>query len=81
MWALYLDPSHIATGAGRALWLHARERLIARGFRSATLWVLSRNARAIRFYERAGFALEVGSAKCFNIAEHEIEERRYRTLL
>ena len=32
VWALYLDPRHVATGAGRALWLRARERLITRGF-------------------------------------------------
>lgn len=58
--ALYLLPAHWSTGMGRALWLKARERLAARGFATATLWVLEGNARAIRFYEAAGFAPDGG---------------------
>ena len=81
LWAIYLDPPHIATGVGRALWLAARQRLAERGFTSAILWVLAGNARAIRFYERAGFSLDVGSAKCFTLGGREIEELRYSTPL
>ncbi len=67
VWAIYLDPPHVATGAGRALWLAARQRLVERGFRSAILWVLAGNARAIRFYERAGFSLEPGLSQRFGL--------------
>lgn len=81
VWAIYLDPGHVSTGAGRALWLCARERLIERGFASAMLWVLTGNARAIRFYERAGFTLDAGSAKSFKINGREIKEQRYSTPL
>ena len=49
LWAIYLDPRHVSTGAGRALWLAARKRLTERGFTSAILWVLAGNADAIRF--------------------------------
>ena len=81
LWAIYLDPHHIATGAGRALWSAARTRLAARGFTSVILWVLAGNARAVRFYERAGFALEPGSAQRFTLGGREIEELRYVTTL
>lgn len=77
VWAIYLDPHHIATGAGRALWSAARTRLAERGFTSVILWVLAGNAGAIRFYERAGFALEPGSAQRFTLGGREIEELRY----
>jgi L-amino acid N-acyltransferase YncA len=76
LWAIYLDPRHVATGAGRALWLGARQRLIERGFRSAVLWVLAGNTRAIRFYERAGFSLDPGSSQRFTLGGREIEELR-----
>ncbi|HEY9239615.1 MAG TPA: GNAT family N-acetyltransferase [Burkholderiaceae bacterium] len=77
VWAIYLDPQHVSTGAGRALWTAARRRLAERGFKSVILWVLAGNARAIRFYEKAGFSLDAGSAQHFTIDGREIEELRY----
>jgi GNAT superfamily N-acetyltransferase len=55
VYAIYLEPDRVGTGAGRRLFAHAVEDLRARGFRSATLWVLETNERARRFYERAGW--------------------------
>ena len=81
VWAIYLDPAHLSTGIGRALWLRARERLIERGFASAMLWVLVGNARAIRFYQHAGFSPDMGSAKRCTIGGRELEELRYSTSL
>ncbi|MEP7101614.1 MAG: GNAT family N-acetyltransferase, partial [Burkholderiales bacterium] len=81
IWAIYLDPSHVGNGVGRALWLHARKRLIERGFKSAMLWVLSGNARAIRFYERAGFTVDAGPPQRFTLGGRELEELRYMTPL
>lgn len=81
VWAIYLDPPHVGAGAGRALWLNARERLVSRGFRSAMLWVLAGNERAIRFYGSAGFVLDAGCAKRFALGGRELEELRYSTLL
>jgi len=81
IWAIYLDPGQVATGTGRALWLRTRDRLIERGFASAMLWVLAGNARAIRFYERAGFRLDADSAKRFTLGGREVEELRYTTKL
>lgn len=50
--ALYIRSSHYDTGLGHRL------LATAIGDRPAYLWVLEGNARAIRFYERQGFALD-----------------------
>jgi ribosomal protein S18 acetylase RimI-like enzyme len=55
VYAIYLEPERVGTGAGRELFGHAVEDLRTRGFRSATLWVLETNERARRFYELAGW--------------------------
>jgi ribosomal protein S18 acetylase RimI-like enzyme len=56
LYAIYLQPERVGTGLGRTLFEHALEDLRARGFRTATLWVLETNERARRFYEVAGWA-------------------------
>jgi GNAT superfamily N-acetyltransferase len=43
------------SGAGRALMHASREALIDLGFERAILWVLEKNDRARRFYERDGW--------------------------
>jgi ribosomal protein S18 acetylase RimI-like enzyme len=55
LYAIYLEPDRMGTGAGRALFEHAVDDLRERGFRAATLWVLETNERARRFYEIAGW--------------------------
>jgi ribosomal protein S18 acetylase RimI-like enzyme len=50
LWALYVAPAVAGTGVGRALLEHVLD-----GVKEMTLWVLAGNARAIRFYEKAGF--------------------------
>jgi L-amino acid N-acyltransferase YncA len=77
--AIYLLPSHWATGAGRALWLTTQRRLIERGFSSATLWVLADNARAIRFYVAAGFVPNPATEKEIGIGGRTLRELRYET--
>lgn len=54
--AMYLEPAHWGTGAGRALFAAARSGLAERGWTEYRLWVLAENARARRFYERAGLS-------------------------
>ncbi|WP_438040277.1 N-acetyltransferase family protein [Sorangium sp. So ce128] len=61
LYALYAHPDAWGTGAGRTLIVDALAWLSAGGFPRAELWVLRGNARAIRFYERAGFALDGGA--------------------
>mgnify|MGYP003441106860 CR=1 FL=1 len=55
LYAIYLEPDRVGTGAGRELFAHAIDDLRDRGFRTATLWVLETNERARRFYEIAGW--------------------------
>jgi GNAT superfamily N-acetyltransferase len=75
--AIYAHPDAWGSGAGRELMAAAVAGLRDAGFRSATLWVLDRNARARRFYERAGFAPD-GAAKTDTLAGAPVTEVRYR---
>jgi ribosomal protein S18 acetylase RimI-like enzyme len=76
LWALYVRPSAWSTGVGRELWHAAHTRMLERGFASVSLWVLQQNARAIRFYSVAGFKLEHGSEKKFELGGRAIAEVR-----
>jgi ribosomal protein S18 acetylase RimI-like enzyme len=76
IWAIYVAPTAWSTGIGRALWDVARRDLQEQGYRTVTLWVIRENARAIRFYERCGFAIEADSAKEFELGGAQITELR-----
>lgn len=76
IWAIYVLPRAWSTGVGRALWSAARERLSAAGFRSVSLWVIAGNERAIRFYSAAGFNIEPGSEKAFELGGTTVHEIR-----
>jgi ribosomal protein S18 acetylase RimI-like enzyme len=56
LYTLYVAPAHWSTGAGRALTDAALDGLRAAGYRRVVLWTLTENARARRFYDKAGFA-------------------------
>jgi GNAT superfamily N-acetyltransferase len=56
LYALYVHPAWWSTGTGRALMDRVLAKVSGAGYQSITLWVLEDNARARRFYERAGFA-------------------------
>jgi len=77
IWAIYVAPDCWSNGAGRALWLHARQELAADGYRTASLWVLADNARAIDFYKKAGFVAEPDSVKEFELGGQTLKELRY----
>jgi GNAT superfamily N-acetyltransferase len=56
VYAIYLSPAWWSAGVGRALMDAALAELRAGGYRRVVLWTLTGNARARRFYDRAGFA-------------------------
>jgi len=58
LYALYVHPAWWSTGTGRALMDQVLAKVRAAGYASITLWVLEANARARRFYQRAGFAAD-----------------------
>lgn len=58
LYALYVTPAWWSAGVGRALMEAVLAALREAGYASAVLWVLAENARARRFYQRAGFAAD-----------------------
>lgn len=75
--AIYVRPDAFGTGVGRALMDAALAWFAAGGYSAATLWVVDANARAIRFYERAGWRPD-GSRKQETIRAEPVTELRYR---
>ncbi|HEY5294520.1 MAG TPA: GNAT family N-acetyltransferase [Gaiellaceae bacterium] len=76
LYALYVDPEHWSSGAGRML-IEAAEARLAAEYAEATLWVLDDNPRACRFYERAGWAPD-GATKAEERLGVRALEVRYR---
>ncbi|MFG2889031.1 GNAT family N-acetyltransferase [Streptomyces sp. NPDC048248] len=74
---LYVMPALIGTGVGRALLAAAMGRARAAGFGTLYLWVVRGNARARRFYERAGFVPD-GSEEAYEVGGRSVPELRYR---
>lgn len=73
VYAIYVDPARIGTGAGAALMTAA---LAALGPRSVAVWVLEGNAHARRFYERFGFTFD-GTVTDFDAGGRAVPEIRY----
>ena len=79
--AIYVLATHWQSGVGLALWKTAVQHLEAQGFQRLTLWVLTRNERAIRFYRKAGWAEDTGSARTLVRGGVTLEEVRYGVFL
>lgn len=75
--AFYLHPDAWGKGYAQPAMQLALERLQEAGFQTVILWVLEQNARARRFYERAGFAPD-GARKQIAIGGVGLWEVRYR---
>lgn len=58
IFSLYLHPSVWGGGIGKLLMNWCEQALLARGYSACKLWVVDVNARAMRFYEKQGFALD-----------------------
>ncbi|WP_191499251.1 GNAT family N-acetyltransferase [Mycobacterium simulans] len=74
--ALYVDPGYMHSGVGRLLITAARKQL-GRVVVKASLWVLDRNVRARRFYERDGWWFD-GTRRTATYGSVPLEEVRYR---
>ena len=79
LYALYVHPAWWSTGTGRALMDRALASTAKAGYPSITLWVLEANARARRFYERAGFSPDGASNVLVRLGG--VIEIRYRRSL
>ncbi|WCE00561.1 GNAT family N-acetyltransferase [Streptomyces sp. HUAS 31] len=76
LYAIYVDPGRYGAGIGRALLQDSVRRCTAAGHPRMLLWVLKDNARARRFYERAGFHAD-GAEEPFEVEGVEVPEVRY----
>ena len=76
IYALYVLREYYGTGAGRLLMEEALRRL--NGYSAAALWVLRDNRRAIRFYEKCGFAPD-GTEQTIDLGAPLTEIRMIRT--
>jgi ribosomal protein S18 acetylase RimI-like enzyme len=61
---------------GWALWEAARVQMLHQGFTEVSLWVLSGNARGLRFYESVGFRREPQSEQYFERGGAKLAEFR-----
>jgi ribosomal protein S18 acetylase RimI-like enzyme len=75
LYTLYVVPAHWSTGVGRALTEAALDGLRAAGYRRVVLWTLVENARARRFYDKAGFAPDGATNTLEGLGD--VEELRY----
>lgn len=77
LYAIYLAPERWGSGIGSLLMEALLERLAAGGPEEVVLWVLEDNARARRFYERAGWRAD-GAVKTDEHLGASVREVRYR---
>lgn len=54
--SVYLQPEYYGTGIAEPLFRSAEQALMQEGYRDVYLWVLEKNARAQRFYEKQGLS-------------------------
>ncbi|MEV6399421.1 GNAT family N-acetyltransferase [Streptomyces sp. NPDC051907] len=80
VYALYVQPSLIGSGIGRALLEAVHADALAHGYESLLLWVLQDNTRARRFYERAGYVAD-GAVQDDDYDGVSVSEVRYRRTL
>lgn len=80
VYALYVQPESVGTGVGRALLDAVHEEAARRRMPELLLWVLRDNARARRFYARAGYVCDGGTQaeEYDGVAAVEVRYRRGR---
>ncbi|MDG4863358.1 GNAT family N-acetyltransferase [Streptomyces sp. T-3] len=76
LYAIYVRPGQYGGGIGQALMAETLAGATAAGYPRVCLWVLTKNARARRFYERAGFHAD-GAEEPFEVDGVPVPEMRY----
>ena len=77
IYAIYVASSHRSAGVGLSLWEAASRRLRELSFTTVVVWVLEANDKAIRFYQRLGFAFSRDSEITVEIGGEKLPEVRY----
>jgi ribosomal protein S18 acetylase RimI-like enzyme len=76
IYSIYLDHTFFGKGLGKALLKKMEKLLEEKGFDTATLWVLTTNEKARRFYEKQGYVLD-GKEKTIQKDNFDFYEVRY----
>ena len=76
IWALYVAPDVVGTGAGLALWGAARDACEEEGFLEVTAWVYARNDRTLNFFDAVGFKREMKTLRTTPVGSTRLEELR-----
>ncbi|MFI6058541.1 GNAT family N-acetyltransferase [Streptomyces sp. NPDC051286] len=77
VYALYVEPTLMGRGIGRALLDDVHRHASARRFATLQLWVLRDNSRARKFYAGAGYAAD-GAVESDMYGDTAVTELRYR---
>jgi ribosomal protein S18 acetylase RimI-like enzyme len=75
--AIYILAEYWGKGIGAKLWESGLNRLFDQGYKNITLWVLSANERAVRFYQGLGGREEPGSRRTLVRGGVSLDEVRY----
>jgi len=78
LFALHVLPAAWRTGVGSALLHQSLNRMRARPFAAASLWVIEGNARARQFYERLGWKADGATRVNTRFGDAAFPEVRYR---
>jgi ribosomal protein S18 acetylase RimI-like enzyme len=78
IYAVNVHPARWRQGAGRLLCAHALNEAAAREHTSMTLWVMSGNGRARRFYRHLGFSSDGAARINTQLIGSPFDEVRYR---
>ena len=81
VFAIHVAPDRWGQGVGSALLLSTALQLRALGSVDASLWVMDRNSRARRFYERHGWRADGTGRESRRFGNIPIQEVRYRLAL
>src|SRR5208283_4321176 len=76
--AIYVQPEFWRKGAGAALCRFSLQAARRQKYISVTLWVLTSNVAARKFYETMGFRLDGATKVDQNLNNYELHEVRYR---
>jgi ribosomal protein S18 acetylase RimI-like enzyme len=74
--SIYLLPDYFGKGYGKKLFRHTLGLMEQEGYRCIYLWVLKGNFRAIRFYEKNGFAFN-GDTMQISIMDEPLTDLKY----
>jgi ribosomal protein S18 acetylase RimI-like enzyme len=76
VYAIYVLEDAAGSGIGTALLRRGEDDLRSDGYRRVTLWVLTSNVRAHRFYERNGWVFD-GRRSTYRVGEVDLPILRY----